>query len=71
MLITSDKVLNLSDFGVAEQFNPYCNTSLKTSTFAGTHQFLSPELTSAKDVFDGEKGEIIFSRYRSAELTVC
>ena len=56
MLITSDKVLNLIDFGVAEQFNPYCNTSLKTSTFAGTHQFLSPELTSAKDVFDGEKG---------------
>ena len=56
MLITQERVLNISDFGVAEQFNVYSNQNMKTSTFAGTHQFLSPEIASGADEYDGEKG---------------
>ena len=56
MLITADKTLNLSDFGVAEEFDSYSNKPMETSRFAGTHQFLSPEITSGKDSYDGEKG---------------
>jgi serine/threonine protein kinase len=31
---------------------------MKTSTFAGTHQFLAPEVTSGKDDYDGEKVDV-------------
>ena len=57
MLITQAKVLNVSDFGVAEQFDIYSNQKMTTSTFAGTHQFLSPEITSGMEEYDGEKGK--------------
>lgn len=56
MLITQGKLLNISDFGVAEQFDIYSNKKMKTSTFAGTHQFLSPEITTGMEEYDGEKG---------------
>jgi serine/threonine protein kinase len=67
MLITQGKVLNISDFGVAEQFDIYSNQKMKTSVFAGTHQFLSPEITSGAEEYDGEKGKklnsLTISRY--------
>ncbi|KAL2911672.1 hypothetical protein HK105_208880 [Polyrhizophydium stewartii] len=44
MLITSDGVLKISDFGVAEQFDVYSGQAMQSEAFAGTHQFLSPEI---------------------------
>ena len=31
---------------------------MRTSTFAGTHQFLSPEVASGKDNYDGAKVDV-------------
>ncbi|KAJ3010207.1 Serine/threonine-protein kinase stk11 [Thoreauomyces humboldtii] len=44
MLITPDNTLKISDFGIAEQFSTYSDADMDVTSFAGTHQFLSPEL---------------------------
>ncbi|KAJ3028400.1 Serine/threonine-protein kinase stk11, partial [Rhizophlyctis rosea] len=58
LLITPDGVLQISDFGIAEQFSMYSGEPMETGTFAGTHQFLSPEITSGAPSFLGEKVDV-------------
>ncbi|KAI8925460.1 kinase-like domain-containing protein [Entophlyctis helioformis] len=58
MLITSDGVLKISDFGVAEQFDPYDGQPMISEAFAGTHQFLSPEIADGATQFDAEKVDV-------------
>ncbi|KAI8914256.1 kinase-like domain-containing protein [Gorgonomyces haynaldii] len=53
MLITNDGVLKITDFGVAEQFSQYSAEPMKTEVFAGTHQFLAPEVVDGLDICDG------------------
>ncbi|KAJ3216968.1 Serine/threonine-protein kinase stk11 [Dinochytrium kinnereticum] len=58
MLITPDGVLKLGDFGVAEQFQMYEFGEMMSQTFAGTHQFLSPEIAEGASEFFGDKVDI-------------
>ncbi|KAJ3085094.1 Serine/threonine-protein kinase stk11, partial [Quaeritorhiza haematococci] len=56
MLITADGILKISDFGIAEQFSMYEGTPMETTAFAGTHQFISPEIAEGAAKFLGTKG---------------
>ena len=56
ILLTTDSVVKISDFGIAEEFGSYTNESMRTSAFTGTHKFLSPEVVDGSLGFDGEKG---------------
>ncbi|KAH6576453.1 hypothetical protein BASA62_001374 [Batrachochytrium salamandrivorans] len=58
MLITVDGKLKISDFGVAEQLEMYDGSPMKSEVFAGTHQFLSPEIADGVDDFDAVKVDI-------------
>lgn len=59
MLVTQDGILKIADFGIAEQFSMYDEKEMKISTFAGTHQFLCPEITEGLLAsFSGEKVDI-------------
>ncbi|KAI8843620.1 kinase-like domain-containing protein [Chytridium lagenaria] len=58
MLITPDGVVKLADFGVAEQFSMYEAGDLMSQAFAGTHQFLSPEIAEGASEFLGDKVDI-------------
>ncbi|KAJ3272019.1 Serine/threonine-protein kinase stk11 [Borealophlyctis nickersoniae] len=60
MLITPDGVLKIADFGIAEQFSPYDAVAMETGAFAGTHQFLAPEIAEGAAQFLGEKGRYPF-----------
>ncbi|RKP02917.1 hypothetical protein CXG81DRAFT_10171, partial [Caulochytrium protostelioides] len=58
MLITPDGVLKITDFGIAEQFSMYDMKPMRINNFAGTHQFLSPEITAGSLSFDGPKADV-------------
>ncbi|KNC96972.1 CAMK/CAMKL/LKB protein kinase, variant [Spizellomyces punctatus DAOM BR117] len=58
MLITPDNVLKISDFGIAEQFSGYDGSPMNVTSFAGTHQFLSPEIAEGALSFSGEKVDV-------------
>ncbi|KAI9009805.1 kinase-like domain-containing protein [Gaertneriomyces semiglobifer] len=58
MLITPDNHLKISDFGIAEQFSGYTNTPMIITSFAGTHQFLAPEIAEGLSQFSGEKADV-------------
>ncbi|KAJ3107137.1 Serine/threonine-protein kinase stk11 [Phlyctochytrium planicorne] len=60
MLITPDGVVKLADFGVAEQFSMYEPGEMVSQIFAGTHQFLAPEIAEGATEFSGEKGKYPF-----------
>lgn len=58
ILITTDGIVKITDFGIAEQFDTYSGTPMYCVNFSGTHQFLPPEvLTDESDTgYDGTKG---------------
>eukprot|EP00842_Homolaphlyctis_polyrhiza_P004360 jgi/Hompol1/4925/HPOL_004029-RA len=58
MLITSDGILKITDFGVAETFDIYSSKPMTSEIFAGTHQFLSPEIAEGASDFDSEKVDV-------------
>ncbi|KAI9101742.1 kinase-like domain-containing protein [Phlyctochytrium arcticum] len=58
MLITPDNMLKISDFGIAEQFNGYDGAPMTISSFAGTHQFLSPEIAEGTAPVAGEPADV-------------
>ncbi|KAJ3154983.1 Serine/threonine-protein kinase stk11 [Geranomyces michiganensis] len=58
MLITPDNTLKISDFGIAEQFSTYSDAQMNISSFAGTHQFLSPELAEGVAQCNGEPVDV-------------
>jgi serine/threonine protein kinase len=60
LLVTTDGVLKITDFGIAEQFDFYSGEQMISNTFAGTHQFVSPEVINDEngDGFDGIKGTL-------------
>ncbi|KAI8825103.1 kinase-like domain-containing protein [Fimicolochytrium jonesii] len=58
MLITPDNVLKISDFGIAEQFSTYSDAPMDVTSFAGTHQFLSPEVAEGVAQARGEAVDV-------------
>jgi len=58
LLINSEGELKITDFGIAEEFDKYSPDKLNVTTFAGTHQFLSPEVAEGLPSIDGEKVDI-------------
>ncbi|KAI8590119.1 kinase-like domain-containing protein [Geranomyces variabilis] len=58
MLITPDNTLKISDFGIAEQFSTYTDAQMNITSFAGTHQFLSPELAEGVAQCNGEPVDV-------------
>ncbi|TPX33261.1 hypothetical protein SmJEL517_g03880 [Synchytrium microbalum] len=58
LLITTDGTLKLTDYGIMEEFSPYEAGDLMTTTFAGTHQFLSSEIAAGATIFSGTKVDI-------------
>ncbi|KAJ3411150.1 Serine/threonine-protein kinase stk11 [Chytridiales sp. JEL 0842] len=58
MLISADGVLKISDFGVAEQFSIYESGDMVSQIFAGTHQFICPEIAEGALEFVGVKVDI-------------
>ncbi|EGF79689.1 hypothetical protein BATDEDRAFT_35228 [Batrachochytrium dendrobatidis JAM81] len=58
MLITSDGTLKISDFGVAEHHDIYDGNQLRSDVFAGTHQFLAPEIAEGAEDFDSVKVDV-------------
>ncbi|TPX67165.1 hypothetical protein CcCBS67573_g07583 [Chytriomyces confervae] len=58
LLITPDGVVKISDFGVAERFSVYQSGNLMSDVFAGTHQFMAPEICEGIDSFEAEKVDI-------------
>ncbi|KAI9143865.1 kinase-like domain-containing protein [Paraphysoderma sedebokerense] len=57
ILITFDEVLKISDYGAAESISPYDKRDI-CSSFAGTHQFLSPEVAGAASELLGSKVDV-------------
>ncbi|KAL7748592.1 hypothetical protein RI367_006003 [Sorochytrium milnesiophthora] len=57
MLLTFDGVIKISDYGVTEKGSMYTD-NLLCQTFAGTHQFLSPEVTTGEVGIIGDKIDI-------------
>ncbi|KAJ3381238.1 Serine/threonine-protein kinase stk11 [Entophlyctis sp. JEL0112] len=55
LLITPDGVIKISDFGVAEQFCMYDSGAMISEMFAGTHQFMAPELCEGQAKLDAAK----------------
>ncbi|TPX57462.1 hypothetical protein PhCBS80983_g03804 [Powellomyces hirtus] len=58
MLITADNTLKISDFGIAEQFSTYSDAPMDITSFAGTHQFLSPEVAEGVAQCSGEPVDV-------------
>ncbi|KAJ1554756.1 Serine/threonine-protein kinase stk11, partial [Cladochytrium tenue] len=58
MLVTADDVLKIADLGVAEEFSAYECGPIQCDTFAGTHQFLAPEVVEGVAKFDGSKVDV-------------
>ncbi|KAI8898510.1 kinase-like domain-containing protein [Globomyces pollinis-pini] len=61
MLVTTDGVIKIADFGIAEQYDFYDNQNMTSHTFAGTHQFMPPEVLNddnEQEGFDGTKVDI-------------
>ncbi|KAI8803162.1 kinase-like domain-containing protein [Cladochytrium replicatum] len=58
MLITADGVLKITDFGISEQFSVYEPGEMYTSAFAGTHQFISPEVAEGVSDCRGDKVDV-------------
>ncbi|KAJ3260002.1 Serine/threonine-protein kinase stk11 [Boothiomyces macroporosus] len=60
LLITTDGVIKLTDFGIAECYNFYDDKPMYSQTFAGTHQFVPPEVLKdeSETGFDGTKVDI-------------
>lgn len=58
LLITTDGTLKISDFGVSEEFPFYQAGDITTTSFSGTHQFLSPEIAEGAPLFNGPKVDI-------------
>ncbi|KAJ3390431.1 Serine/threonine-protein kinase stk11 [Lobulomyces angularis] len=56
ILVTTDGIIKLSDFGIAEQFDRYNGSEMESTEFAGTHQFLPPEIVNGELKFLGTKG---------------
>jgi serine/threonine protein kinase len=58
LLITTDGVVKITDFGIAEQFDIFSNSPMNCQSFSGTHQFLAPEVvTDESEIgYDGTKG---------------
>ncbi|KAJ1503054.1 Serine/threonine-protein kinase stk11 [Coelomomyces lativittatus] len=57
LLLKSDGVLKISDFGVAERLSHYTSASL-CQNFAGTQQYMSPEVARGDLHPDGEKVDV-------------
>ncbi|KAI9184256.1 hypothetical protein H9P43_003309 [Blastocladiella emersonii ATCC 22665] len=57
LLLTLDGVLKISDFGVAEVLTPYDGTD-QCQNFAGTHQYMSPEVAAGEMHPSGEKVDV-------------
>ncbi|TPX36101.1 hypothetical protein SeMB42_g07104 [Synchytrium endobioticum] len=58
LLITTDGTLKLTDYGIMEEFSHYEPGELMTTTFAGTHQFISSEIAAGATIFSGTKVDI-------------
>lgn len=72
MLVSPDNVIKISDFGIAEvesifntrpisifkEYSIYTNEPMLTSSFVGTHKFLSPEVIRGEGKYHGEKVDI-------------
>lgn len=50
--MTTDGIVKFSDFGIAEQFDLYNQDDMISSEFAGTHQFLPPEIAEGQSSFE-------------------
>ncbi|ORZ38716.1 kinase-like domain-containing protein [Catenaria anguillulae PL171] len=57
LLLTLDGVLKISDFGVAEVLTPYDGTDL-CQNYAGTQQYMSPEVAAGEMNPSGEKVDV-------------
>ncbi|KAI9219936.1 kinase-like domain-containing protein [Blastocladiella britannica] len=57
LLLTLDGVLKISDFGVAETLTPYDGTDA-CQNFAGTQQYMSPEVAMGESNPSGEKVDV-------------
>jgi len=57
LLLTTDETLKISDFGVAEQLDPFQNKDLCT-TSQGSPAFQPPEIANGVDSFSGYKLDI-------------
>ncbi|KAJ3337101.1 Serine/threonine-protein kinase stk11 [Gonapodya sp. JEL0774] len=58
LLVSADGTLKITDFGITEQFDMFDPEGMWITTFAGTHQFLSPEITSGVARSPGEMADI-------------
>jgi serine/threonine protein kinase len=58
LLLSTDGTLKISDFGVSQEFNIYERGAMFTDLFAGTHQFLAPEVLESSQLFDGAKVDV-------------
>ncbi|KAJ3070937.1 Serine/threonine-protein kinase STK11 [Podochytrium sp. JEL0797] len=58
LLVTPDGIIKLSDFGVAEQFSMYQGGEMLSDLFAGTHQFMAPEICDGQGKFLAAKVDI-------------
>ncbi|KAI9351991.1 kinase-like domain-containing protein [Obelidium mucronatum] len=58
LLITPDGVVKISDFGVTEQFSMYQSKEMISELFAGTHQFMAPEICEGQGAFEATKVDI-------------
>jgi serine/threonine protein kinase len=57
LLIDPDENLKIIDFGVAQKGSVY-EPTIKCTSFAGTHQFMSPEVVSGIPDSDGIKIDV-------------
>ena len=57
LLLTTDDVVKIGDFGVAEELDQSSHSDL-TSSCQGTPAFQPPEITSGKDSWSGFKADI-------------
>ncbi|KXS21072.1 kinase-like protein [Gonapodya prolifera JEL478] len=58
LLIAADGTLKITDFGITEQFDMFDPDGMWITTFAGTHQFLSPEVTTGAEKSPGVMTDI-------------
>ncbi|KAJ3084332.1 Serine/threonine-protein kinase stk11 [Rhizoclosmatium hyalinum] len=58
LLVTPDGSIKISDFGVTEQFSMYQSKEMLSELFAGTHQFMSPEICEGNAGFEAVKVDI-------------
>ncbi|KAJ3273911.1 Serine/threonine-protein kinase stk11 [Terramyces sp. JEL0728] len=70
LLITTDGVIKITDFGIAECYDFYDDKAMFSQTFAGTHQFVPPEVLKdeSETGFDGTKAGVVLYNMVSGRL---